>query len=104
MEQEGTEVALNLFGLKKQLEIRTGRDYTLQEMAEGMGLNYYGLMRAMNGDTQGVQFDTLGKMLDYFRAEGLDVEIGDLFAVGEEAKKRVKSEPANLAFAGAPVG
>lgn len=86
-------IRLNLFNLKKQLEVRDGRDYTLVEIAEGAGVSYYGLMRAVNGDTSGVQFDTLGKLLAYFRGKGLEVTTGDMF-VEEDAGKLTPAHPA----------
>lgn len=93
------EVKLNLFNLKKQLEVAEGRDIDLTEMAEGMGLNYYGLMRSINGKSGGVQFDTLSKMLYYFRSKGLNVSIGDLLIEVDEGKLL----PANPALAGVAV-
>lgn len=75
----------NLFALKRQLELQTGRAYTWAEIAEAANLNpntVYGLARNEN---RGIRFDTMTALLDFFRGEGLDIEVGDLFAVEEAA-------------------
>lgn len=76
-----TSVKFNLWELKKKLELHKGRDLTIIEMAEGMGVSYFSLLKAINNESGGVQFDTLSKMLEYFRGCGLEISIDDLLTV-----------------------
>lgn len=92
-------IRLNLWEVKKRLEMEKGRDYTITEMAEGMGLNYSGLHKAMNGKSEAIHFDTLYKMLSYFRREGLNLQLPDLITE-VEAKDEGKALPPYVALAG----
>lgn len=81
-------VRLNLFNLKQDLQKVLGREIDLTEMAKGMGINYWTLYNAFNGKSAGIQFDTIGKMLGYFRREGLDVSMEDLLV--EESRGKIE--------------
>jgi DNA-binding Xre family transcriptional regulator len=79
--QRSITVVSNLFALKRQLELKTGRAYTWGEIAEKADLNANTLYSLAKNTGQGVRFDTLGKLLNFFRKEGLEIEVGDLFVV-----------------------
>lgn len=100
-----TEVRLNLFGVKNRLEKHLRREVSIVEIAEGMGVNKHGLYKAYNGDTGAVSFETLGKLLEFFRGHGLEIEVGDLFIVeeGTGERNRGEVEPADLAYEAAAV-
>jgi DNA-binding Xre family transcriptional regulator len=83
--QRSINVRSNLFALKRQLELQAGRAYTWREIAEASDLTpntVYGLARNEN---RGIQFDTMEKLMGFFRKEGLNIEVGDLFLVEEAA-------------------
>lgn len=75
----------NLFTLKRQLEMQTGRAYSWAEIAKLADLNANTVYSLANNRLGGVQYSTLSKLLEFFRREGLDIEVGDLFAVEEAA-------------------
>lgn len=76
-----SKITLDLLGLKHRLEQLHRREVPISEIARGAGVSENGLYKSFRGEYSGVQFDTLGKLLDYARSEGLDIQIGDLFRV-----------------------
>lgn len=91
------DVQLALFQLKNELERRTGRAYTWEELAEGFGVHQNTITNHLAGYSKSVRYDMLGEMLAYFAREGLELEIGDLFIVdGKEGK----ALPANRVLTG----
>ncbi len=71
----------NLLPLKAKLEITTGRAYDWTDIARATGLHQNTLYHMVGNKNRRVDLGTLEKLLDFFRAEGLLIEIGDLFAV-----------------------
>ena len=84
-DQRGITVKPNLFALRRQLELKTGRAYTWGEIAEKAGLNANTVYALANNTGQGVRYDTLEKLLAFFRQQGMAIEVGDLFLVEEAA-------------------
>jgi predicted transcriptional regulator len=81
------QVSLALFQLKNEVERVTGRTYTWEEIAEGVGVHQNTITNHLAGYSKKIGYDMLGDLLDYFRAQGLEIEIGDLFVVdGKEGK------------------
>ncbi len=75
----------NLFALQRQLEIQTGRAWPLSDIARATGLTANTMYNLANNRTAGAQYDTLARLLDFFRGQGMEIEVGDLFLVEEAA-------------------
>ena len=63
-----------------KLEQATKHRYTYVEISDKSGLSRHTVRKLMTGKTRAVDLDTLGKLLDFFVAEGMPVTVGDLFA------------------------
>lgn len=71
----------NLIPLKGRLETATKRTYTWTDIARATGLHQNTLYNLANNDTRRVDLGTLEKVLAFFRAEGLNIDAGELFEV-----------------------
>lgn len=76
-----TNIAFNLFTLKRQLEIRNGRPYSWKEIARATGIHRNTLQNIASNKTGGIDNGVLGNLLDFFAAEGMPVSLSDLFTV-----------------------
>jgi DNA-binding Xre family transcriptional regulator len=76
-----TKVKFNLLHLKARLELTTDRAYNWTDIARATGLHQNTLYNMVDNKNRRVDLATLEKLLDFFRAEGLLIEIGDLFVV-----------------------
>jgi hypothetical protein len=76
-------VKLNVFTLLKQLELKQGHDIEWAEVARKSGISRQNWLNMRNNLSAGIDFATIAKLLTYFRSEGLDVGIADLFVVSE---------------------
>ncbi len=83
--QRSVTVVSNLFALKRELELRKGRAYTWGEIADAAKLNPNTVYSLANNKSQGIRYDTMSALLEFFRGEGLEIGAGDLFAVKAEA-------------------
>lgn len=84
-EQRGITVESNLFALKRELELKKGRAYTWGEIAEATDLNPNTVYGLANNKSQGIRYDTMAALLQFFQGEGLEIQAGDLFTVKETA-------------------
>jgi DNA-binding Xre family transcriptional regulator len=82
--EKGVNVKANLFALKRQLELRTGQAYTWEEIAKGAGLNPNTVYSLANDKSQGIRFETMRSLMDFFQREGMEIEAGDLFLVSKQ--------------------
>ncbi len=82
MSMEG-KVEPNLYELRKRLELRKGRDVTWEEVATAADLNPNTVYNLAAKRSKRVDFETLTKLYNYFRAEGLEITPGDLLTVEE---------------------
>ncbi len=64
--------------LRAQLEARLGRRISYKEISEQAQIPEATLIRFANNDVSSVSYKTLDKLYGYFRAGGLDCEVGDL--------------------------
>lgn len=92
---EETQIEFNLFQLINRLEAAKEREVTIVEIAEETGLSQAGLYKAKNKAYSGVQFETLGKLMDYFARQGMPITISDMFTVkkvkeGEQSPAQVE--------------
>lgn len=78
MPRGGVKVRWNLQQLKLQLQAKAGRPITWEEIAGQAGLSQNTLVNLNRNKTRRVDFDTLESLIAYFRAQGMDVHVGDL--------------------------
>lgn len=69
----------NLFSLKCTLELKTGYEYTWGEIATAANLNVNTLYALKNNTSQGIRYETLASLLQFFRDRGLEIQVADLF-------------------------
>lgn len=94
-----TRVSLNLYKLKNRLQDQLGRDVPVTEISRDTGLSLDGLYRAFKGEYNGVQFETLSRLMDYFEGKGVQVDIGEMFVVEKTAGMPGKNKPAQVELA-----
>lgn len=76
----------NLFTLRRQLEIARGEECTWATIAAGAGLHPHTVYDLAANRSKRVEMETLAKLLNFFRDEGLNVGPGDLFVTRPEGK------------------
>ena len=64
-----------------RLEKGKARRYSYAEIAKISGLTRQGARRLLKERTERIDLVTLGKLLDFFAAEGMPIAISDLFTV-----------------------
>lgn len=74
-------VQLNLLGALHRLEDRMARRYTYSDIAHIADLNRQGVRHLLKNPPKRIDTETLGKLLDFFAAEGMPVSIDELFTV-----------------------
>lgn len=77
--QGGVIMDLDLFTLRRRLEILKGEEVPWAVIAEGAGLHPNTVYDLAENRSKRVAIDTLNKLLNYFREQGLDVGPGDLW-------------------------
>jgi predicted transcriptional regulator len=77
-------VRINVFELKNQLELKERRRYTVQEIAEAVGVTRHTIKEVLNNNSKGMYFDTLVGLIKFFRSKGLSVQIEDILTLEEE--------------------
>lgn len=85
-------VKLNLFALKKDLEKKAGHDMYWTDIAAQSGISRQTWDRLYSGKSDRIELGTLGKLLTFFRGQGLDVTIADLFVITEIGSSRQNLE------------
>lgn len=78
MAQE-TMVVFNLANLRRQLALQLGREIPWREISEWTGLSEATLINMARNNSRQVHVETLRKLLEYFRAHGMPIAVGDLF-------------------------
>lgn len=74
-----TEIKLNVFSLIKQLEIKRGHDLQWSDISRKSGITRQTWLRLRTNEATGIDLGTLGKLIDFFAAEGMPITISDLF-------------------------
>lgn len=77
------ELQFGLYRLKKELELRKGREYSWSEIGRRADLHRNTLERIATNDTARVDLETLKKLILFFRAEGMNVMPNDLIVVDD---------------------
>jgi hypothetical protein len=81
-----TKLSFNLHKPLSLLEQKKNCRYSYAAIADGSGLTRQGVRRLLKEKSDRVDLSTLGKLLDFFSAEGMPITVGDLFAVTPNAK------------------
>lgn len=79
------QIKINVFPLIKQLELKHGYSLSYAEIARVTELDQRVIAGVITGKTKQIRTDTLAKLLDFFRREGMPVTVGDLFTEVEES-------------------
>lgn len=85
-----------LFNLHKplsRLEQIKNRRYSFSEIADASGLTRQGVRRLLKEPSDRVDVDTLGKLLDFFAAEGMPITVNDLFTTQAIPSGEAVGEP-----------
>lgn len=78
---EQMEITFDLFKLKQQLQLATGREFSFSAIARESGLHRNTVERIALNRTDRVDLETLAKLIFFFRRYGVSVVVGDLFNV-----------------------
>lgn len=81
-------IGFNLQQLKRRLELAKNRDYTWTDVSERAGVPYNTLLRMVHNEPESMHRPSLTKLYHFFRSEGLNIDVGDLFTmvpVGDKA-------------------
>lgn len=83
-------IDFNIKQLVRQLEVQNNRDYKIQDIAKLSGINRFTIGSLLDEEQQqeAITRKTMGRLLAFFRSEGLDVGPGDLFVVTEQPGDR----------------
>ena len=77
-------VRFDFYAQIQRLRYVTRRRYTYAEIGERIGLHENTVQRMAAGATERIDFSTLEKLINFFRAEGLtDFTVNDLFVTEE---------------------
>lgn len=71
---------LNIFKALKQLESHKGKSYSVQDIAAISGLHRH----TVSAMLEGREDKTLSKILAFFTAEGMPVQVADVFTLKAE--------------------
>lgn len=75
------QASLKIFDAINKLEKHNERRYTESQIAKATGLHRHTVAAAMKGKPD----KTLSKLLAFFKSEGLDIAVGDLFTVTDDS-------------------
>jgi DNA-binding Xre family transcriptional regulator len=79
------KVRTKIFKKLKELETLKGRDYSDVDIAEITGLSRHTVKSVFSDSVKRIDLATLSSVVHFFRSEGLDVEIADLFVMPGES-------------------
>lgn len=77
------KIKFNLFALKRRLELRTGKAYTWDTMAKGIGVHRNTMFNLANNKTERLDLSIVAGIIEYFNKEGLPIVISDLFVIDD---------------------
>ena len=81
-----TTIKYNLFALKHQLELKTGRSYPWTEVAKQSGIHINTVKNMAGNKTGRVDLENLARLISFFNTAGLPVTLADLFIVTPDDK------------------
>lgn len=88
------KIRFNLFALKNRLEKLQGRDIPWSELADGAKLNRNTIDSIVHQRASGIRLQTASKLLEYFRGQGLQITIADLFIEPGQEEQPADQVPA----------
>ena len=74
-------IKFNLFKLRANLEAELKGPVSWVKIAEATGVHRNTMQNLVNNKTSTVDLEVMGKLLDFFAAEGMPITIADLFTV-----------------------
>ena len=75
----------DLTRVKARLELLLGREVSWREISTATDIHYNTLYNIASNKQARADLDTLARLIEYFRTQGLDVGPGDLFVVERQA-------------------
>ena len=75
------EIALNVMAKVNELEQLRHRRYNYTDIADAANLSRHTVRKWLTGEVKAIDLESLGKLLDFFAAEGMPVTVADLFTV-----------------------
>lgn len=75
---ESMTIVFNLFELKQRLQLQLGEELSWSQIAREADLHRNTVERIANNRTERVDLATIAKLLLFFRARGMEVDVGDL--------------------------
>lgn len=80
---EGVTVRFNLLNLQHDLEKLRGKPISWAEIGRGSKVHPNTLSAMLNNKARRIDLETMERLLTYFRREGLNVGVADLFVLKE---------------------
>lgn len=83
-----TQVQSNLFALVNQLERQNNRRYSYSELGAALGISHQSakiLLKQKTDPNSYLRYGLIGKLLDFFKAEGMSITVGDLYVTIDKA-------------------
>ena len=74
-------VTFNVAWLLRQLSAKNNKSYDKVTVAALSGISRTTITLITNNENKRADFETLGKLLDFFQSEGMPITIADLFTV-----------------------
>jgi DNA-binding XRE family transcriptional regulator len=74
-------VAFNVDRLLRQLSAKNNKSYDKVTVAALSGISRTTITSITNNENKRCDFETLGKLLDFFQGQGMPITIADLFTV-----------------------
>lgn len=74
-------VTFNVDRLLRQLSAKNNKDYDKVTVAALSGISRTTITSITNNENKRTDFETLGKLLDFFQGQGMPITIADLFTV-----------------------
>jgi DNA-binding Xre family transcriptional regulator len=75
------EITLNVMAKVNELEQLRHRRYNYTDIADAANLSRHTVRKWLTGEVKAIDLESLGKLLDFFAAEGMPVTVADLFTV-----------------------
>ncbi len=76
-------IKYNLFNLRRQLEIKTGRSYSWAEIARESTVQINTVKNIANNKTGRVDLENVFKLIRFFASQGMPITVADLFVMDE---------------------
>jgi hypothetical protein len=71
----------NLFNLRRQLEMKTGKVYKLQDIEKLSGVHRNTLANLSKNATRRIDLDIAARLVDFFNSQGMEITLADLFTL-----------------------